>query len=69
MQKPASGTRDRTSPMNQVLESEAAPSGRQTPFPGARYALILLLSINLFNYVDRYVLAAVVGPIKRTFFG
>jgi MFS family permease len=55
--------------MNPVLESEAAPSGRQTPFPGARYALILLLSINLFNYVDRYVLAAVVGPIKRTFFG
>jgi MFS transporter, Spinster family, sphingosine-1-phosphate transporter len=37
--------------------------------PGARSALALLLLINLFNYIDRYVLAAVVGPIKRTFFG
>jgi MFS family permease len=36
--------------------------------PGARAALALLLLINLFNYVDRYVLAAVVGPIKETFF-
>ena len=42
---------------------------RQTPFPGARPALVFLLMVNLFNYVDRYVLAAVVGPIKRTFFG
>ena len=42
---------------------------RQTPFPGARPALVFLLLVNLFNYVDRYVLAAVVGPIKRTFFG
>lgn len=29
----------------------------------------LLILINLFNYIDRQVLAAVVGPIKRTFFG
>jgi MFS family permease len=29
------------------------------PMPGARTALILLLAINLFNYIDRYVLAAV----------
>jgi MFS family permease len=36
--------------------------------PGARPALVLLLSINLFNYIDRQVLAAVVDPIKRTFF-
>lgn len=36
--------------------------------PGARSALGLLLLINLFNYIDRQVLAAVVGPIKRTFF-
>jgi hypothetical protein len=28
-------------------------------------ALALLLLINLFNYVDRQVLAAVVGPINR----
>jgi len=31
--------------------------------PGARLALVLLLTINLFNYLDRYVLAAVLTPI------
>ena len=35
---------------------------------GTRSALALLLFINLFNYIDRQVLSAVVGPIKRTFF-
>src|SRR4051812_33201186 len=33
----------------------------------ARSALILLLSINLFNYVDRQVLAAVEDPIRNEF--
>ena len=32
-------------------------------------ALALLLLINLLNYLDRQVLAAVVGPIKASFFG
>ena len=36
--------------------------------PGARSALILLLGINLFNYIDRYVLAAVEPNIRATFF-
>ncbi|HZL42463.1 MAG TPA: MFS transporter [Verrucomicrobiae bacterium] len=36
--------------------------------PGARSALVLLLLINLFNYIDRYVLAAVVPDIRRAFF-
>lgn len=44
-------------------------SSREAPFPGAQRALCLLLLINLFNYVDRQVLAAVVDPIKDTFFG
>ncbi|HTS55053.1 MAG TPA: MFS transporter [Burkholderiales bacterium] len=44
-------------------------AGRDAPFPNARAALLLLLLINLFNYIDRQVLAAVVGPIKATFFG
>jgi len=35
----------------------------------ARTALALLLSINLFNYIDRYVLAAVEPEIAKTFFG
>lgn len=37
------------------------------PIPGARKALVLLLSINLFNYVDRYILAAVEKPISEEF--
>ncbi|MBC8106023.1 MAG: MFS transporter [Anaerolineae bacterium] len=35
---------------------------------GARSAVALLLSINLFNYVDRYVLAAVEPDIAKSFF-
>lgn len=34
---------------------------------GATKALALLLTINLFNYIDRYVLAAVVPPIGAEF--
>ena len=35
---------------------------------GAVSALLLLLGINLFNYIDRYVLAAVEPSIRATFF-
>jgi MFS family permease len=38
------------------------------PKAGARTALSLLLGINLFNYIDRYILAAVEPEIRRTFF-
>ncbi|MGI8430713.1 MAG: spinster family MFS transporter [Chthoniobacterales bacterium] len=34
----------------------------------ARFALALLLGINLLNYIDRYVLAAVEPQIRATFF-
>src|SRR5579864_95242 len=37
---------------------------RTTPLPGARNALILLLSINLFNYIDRQVLSAVLPKLE-----
>jgi MFS transporter, Spinster family, sphingosine-1-phosphate transporter len=47
----------------------SATVDRDTPFPGAKSALALLLLINLFNYIDRQVLSAVVRPIKETFFG
>ncbi len=40
-----------------------------TTFAGARRALVLLFFINLFNYIDRQVLAAVVPSIERSFFG
>ncbi len=39
-----------------------------TPARGARSALALLLFINLFNYIDRYILAAVEPMIRAEFF-
>lgn len=39
----------------------------EQPLPGARTALFLLLAINMFNYIDRQVLAAVVPDIRRVF--
>ena len=45
------------------------PPLRDRAFPGARGALALLLLINLFNYIDRNVLAAVVPWIRDEFFG
>ncbi len=56
--------------MTRALHNSAAlPQDRDAPLPGARSALVLLLLINLFNYIDRQVLAAVVGSIKKSFFG
>jgi MFS family permease len=39
-------------------------SGLQAALPGARAALILLLAINMFNFIDRQVLAAVEPEIR-----
>jgi MFS family permease len=44
--------------------ADAAPSTRT-----ARIALVLLLSINLFNYIDRLVLAQILPKIGHEFFG
>src|SRR3954471_18953929 len=38
------------------------------PLTGARSALFLLLAINLFNYIDRQILAALEPDIRGTFF-
>jgi len=43
------------------------PAGKKI-MSGARGALFLLLAINLFNYIDRYVLAAVEPEIQAHFF-
>ncbi len=48
--------------------STVTTDAMNTPLPGARPALGLLLTINLFNYIDRYVLAAVEPKIRETFF-
>jgi MFS family permease len=51
-----------------VATDNAAAVGPILRAPGARTALALLLAINLFNYVDRQVLAAV-EPLIREHFG
>jgi MFS transporter, Spinster family, sphingosine-1-phosphate transporter len=50
--------------------SEPAPPTSTEPVaaPGARHALTLLVLINLFNYIDRQVLAAVEPKIRDHFF-
>jgi MFS family permease len=45
-----------------------APATPSTALPGARLALTLLLFINLFNYIDRQVLAALEPNIRAEFF-
>ena len=45
--------------------TETGPTG---PLAGARTALALLLIINLFNYIDRQVLAAVEPEIRQELF-
>jgi MFS transporter, Spinster family, sphingosine-1-phosphate transporter len=43
-------------------------AGGIKPLSGARSALFLLLAINLFNYIDRQILAALEPDIRATFF-
>ena len=43
-------------------------SSKQKLASGARSALFLLLAINLFNYIDRQILAALEPDIRETFF-
>jgi len=62
-------TSDRDDVTGTVRPLDYEPTSPASPVPGARSALILLLGINLFNYIDRYVLAAVEPQIARAFFG
>lgn len=41
--------------------------GPDRPLPGARHALILLVLMNLFNLMDRQILAAVLPEIQKEF--
>src|SRR5205823_13972022 len=43
-------------------------SASKTALSGARTALFLLLAINLFNYIDRQILAALEPDIRGTIF-
>jgi MFS transporter, Spinster family, sphingosine-1-phosphate transporter len=53
--------------MEQTI-SPTTPSTHRI-LPGAGRALALLLAINLFNYIDRYILAAIEPLISDHFFG
>ncbi len=44
----------------------AAPSAGPPPLPGARLALAVLTLTNFFNYLDRYVVSALVESLKRS---
>lgn len=54
--------------MNPVATTGVDYEARTEVPKGARSAVGLLLAINLFNYLDRYVLAAVEPDIAKTFF-
>ncbi len=47
------------------MRNGAAPTPDAARVPGAWAALALLLTINLFNYIDRQVLSAVLPKLKR----
>jgi MFS family permease len=61
----ASPARQPSSPLASSADGAKQPG---PAFRGARPALVLLLLINLFNYIDRYVLVAVVPQLKQAFF-
>ena len=46
-----------------VHQATGGSPSLQHALPGARRAVALLLAINLFNYIDRYILAAVLPCI------
>jgi MFS family permease len=46
----------------------APVEAKQAAVPGARLALALLLTINLFNYLDRYVLSSTLSDIQTSLF-
>jgi MFS family permease len=55
-------------PETQITGITTKPAGGYVSVPGARMALTLLVLINLFNYIDRQVLAAVEPSIRAEFF-
>ncbi len=51
-------------PMPVTAAKPTMTATRDRPLPGAWWGLALLLAINLFNYIDRYILAAVEPEIR-----
>ena len=77
-ERPAAATPIKVTTTRVWRPAELLQSGRSMTQPaaslgkpavsGARAALILLIVINLFNYIDRQVLAAVLPSIEKSFF-
>ena len=61
-----------SAPANNLPQASSHPpspsNGSSRPISGAYMALGLLLAMNLFNYIDRQVLAAVEPEIRQSFF-
>src|SRR4051812_14814881 len=49
------------------IDYKSEDPGTDIRVPGAHWSLLLLLAINLFNYVDRQVLSAVLPAIEKDF--
>jgi MFS family permease len=54
--------------MRAAIVSQPVEQAAPSRGPNPRVAVALLLSINMFNYIDRYVLAAVIPKIRAEFF-
>ena len=54
--------------MSRAGDTSVFQPATPSPASGASISLTLLLSINMFNYIDRYVLAAVEPAIQKQFF-
>ncbi|MGL4552311.1 MAG: MFS transporter, partial [Gemmataceae bacterium] len=50
------------------MHAEGSSRGPSSTAPGASHALLLLVLINLFNYIDRQVLASVEPHVRKEFF-
>jgi predicted MFS family arabinose efflux permease len=46
-------------------DNPSTTTGKDTTMPGARRVLILLSIVNLFNFIDRFVLSSILEPIKE----
>jgi MFS family permease len=57
-----------TAPVSLPTANGSAEKIADIALPGARAALVLLLAINMFNYIDRSMLAAVLPAVKKTLF-
>src|SRR5262245_44534561 len=51
-----------------IQDGPAIPGGRDKCCPWAGRALALLVVLNMFNYADRQILAAVVPQLRAEFF-